>query len=49
MSKNKLRLPLELNDDIYDQKSPNVGSRIILTEKKEFIYDGKSRLEKNPI
>lgn len=45
-SNSKLKLPLEMDDEIYNQKLTNVGSRIVLTEKQEFIYDNKNRLVK---
>lgn len=45
-SNSKLKLPLEMDDEIYNQKLPNVGSRIVLTEKQEFIYDNEKRLVK---
>lgn len=46
LSKDELRLPLELEDEIYNQKRPNIGTRNVLTEKQEFIYDNEKRLVK---
>lgn len=45
-SANKLRLPSKLDDEIYNQKLSNISSRIVLTEKQDFIYDDKNRLVK---
>ncbi len=45
-SNHKLRYPLELDDEIYNQKTLNVGRRILRTKKQEFIYDKEKRLTK---
>ena|GEM_PF-4547287 len=45
-SRVNLKLPKELNDKIYNQKETNFGTKIVLTEKQEFIYDNKNRLVK---
>ena len=46
LSNQKMSLPLVLEDEIYDQKVLDLNSRILLTEKHEFIYDKEKRLVK---
>lgn len=46
LKKYKLETPSVLEDEIYNQKNTNIGTRIVRTEKQDFIYDDKNRLIK---